>query len=69
MPARAPERELTVAITGPTGEIGQALVASLERAREVKQILGMARRPFNPAQPRLEEGPTTGAATCSTARP
>ncbi len=48
MPARAPERELTVAITGPTGEIGQALVASLERAREVKQILGMARRPFNP---------------------
>ena len=48
MPARAPERELTVAVTGPTGEIGQALVASLERAREVKQILGMARRPFNP---------------------
>jgi UDP-glucose 4-epimerase len=48
MSARAPERELTVAITGPTGEIGQALVASLERAREVKQILGMARRSFNP---------------------
>jgi nucleoside-diphosphate-sugar epimerase len=48
MAARTPERDLTVAVTGPTGEIGTALVASLERAREVKQILGMARRPFNP---------------------
>ena len=56
MPARAPEKELTVAVTGPTGEIGQALVASLERAREVKQILGMARRPFNPREPGLDEG-------------
>src|SRR5271170_2028751 len=40
---------LTVAITGPTGEIGGALVAALERAREVERILGMARRPFDPA--------------------
>jgi UDP-glucose 4-epimerase len=39
---------LTVAITGPTGEIGQAVVAALERAREVSSILGMARRPFDP---------------------
>jgi nucleoside-diphosphate-sugar epimerase len=39
---------LTVAITGPTGEIGQAVVASLERSREVGRILGMARRPFDP---------------------
>src|SRR5271168_1233963 len=40
---------LTVAITGPTGEIGGALVAALERSREVGHILGMARRPFDPA--------------------
>jgi nucleoside-diphosphate-sugar epimerase len=48
MASRTPEKDLTVAVTGPTGEIGKALVASLERAREVKQILGMARSPFNP---------------------
>jgi UDP-glucose 4-epimerase len=44
-----PKKRLTVAVTGPTGEIGQALVAALERAPEVGQILGMARRPFDPA--------------------
>ena len=41
---------LTVAVTGPTGEIGQAVVAALERASEVSRILGMARRPFDPAE-------------------
>jgi len=40
---------LTVAITGPTGEMGQAVVSALERSREVRSILGMARRPFDPA--------------------
>jgi UDP-glucose 4-epimerase len=44
-----PARTLTVAVTGPTGEIGQAVVAALERSPEVGQILGMARRPFDPA--------------------
>jgi nucleoside-diphosphate-sugar epimerase len=39
---------LTVAVTGPTGEIGQAVVAALERSREVERIVGMARRPFDP---------------------
>jgi len=39
---------LTVAVTGPTGEIGQAVVAALERSRDVGRILGMARRPFDP---------------------
>jgi nucleoside-diphosphate-sugar epimerase len=38
-----------VAVTGPTGEIGKAFVSSLERAREVRRIVGMARRPFDPA--------------------
>ncbi len=41
---------LTVAVTGPTGEIGQAVVTALERSREVKQVLGMARRAFDPAR-------------------
>jgi nucleoside-diphosphate-sugar epimerase len=41
---------LTVAVTGPTGEIGRAVVAALERSREVGRVLGMARRPFDPAE-------------------
>jgi UDP-glucose 4-epimerase len=41
---------LTVAVTGPTGEIGQAFVGALERSREVRRVLGMARRPFDPAK-------------------
>ncbi len=41
-------RPLTVAVTGPSGEIGQAVVRALERSREVGRILGMARRPFDP---------------------
>ncbi|MBE7188823.1 NAD-dependent epimerase/dehydratase family protein [Jatrophihabitans endophyticus] len=40
---------LTVAVTGPTGEIGLAVVAALEASDEVDEILGMARRPFDPA--------------------
>jgi nucleoside-diphosphate-sugar epimerase len=40
---------LTVAVTGPSGEIGKPLLAALERSREVAQIRGMARRPFDPA--------------------
>ncbi len=50
MPSHGSDRKgLTVAVTGPTGEIGQAFVASLERSREVARIVGMARRPFDPA--------------------
>jgi nucleoside-diphosphate-sugar epimerase len=39
---------LTVAITGPTGEIGLPLLAELERRPEVGEVRGMARRPFDP---------------------
>src|SRR5919202_4429577 len=39
---------LTVAVTGPTGDLGIALVSALERSRRVKRIVGMARRPFDP---------------------
>jgi nucleoside-diphosphate-sugar epimerase len=48
-PRKEPSRGLTVAVTGPTGEIGQAFVAALERSREVGRVLGMARKPFDPA--------------------
>jgi nucleoside-diphosphate-sugar epimerase len=40
---------LKVAVTGPTGEIGKPLMAELERRPEVETVLGMARRPFDPA--------------------
>jgi UDP-glucose 4-epimerase len=46
---RTRQARLTVAVTGPTGEIGQAVVAALERSREVAHVVGMARRPFDPA--------------------
>lgn len=41
---------LTVAVTGPTGEIGLSAVDALEREPSVERILGMARRPFDPGQ-------------------
>src|SRR3712207_9464540 len=40
---------LTVAVTGPTGEIGKPFIDALERTRDVKKIVGMARRPFDPS--------------------
>src|SRR5438477_1773548 len=48
--ARTKGTGLTVAVTGPTGEMGQAVVAALERSREITSIVGMARRPFDPAE-------------------
>jgi nucleoside-diphosphate-sugar epimerase len=39
---------LTVAVTGPTGEIGKPFIRALERQKDVTRILGMARRPFDP---------------------
>jgi nucleoside-diphosphate-sugar epimerase len=41
---------LTVAVTGPTGEIGKPFVAALERTPEVGRVLAMARRPFDPRE-------------------
>ena len=38
-----------VAVTGPTGEIGKPLMSELERRPEVGEVLGMARRPFDPS--------------------
>ncbi len=42
-----PEQNLTVAVTGPTGEIGKPFLAALERVPEVERVIGMARRPFD----------------------
>jgi UDP-glucose 4-epimerase len=39
---------LTVAVTGPTGEIGISAVNALEEHPEVERIIGMARRAFSP---------------------
>ncbi|MFL5886040.1 MAG: NAD-dependent epimerase/dehydratase family protein, partial [Thermoleophilaceae bacterium] len=43
-----PAEGLTVAVTGPTGDLGLSILHELERSRRVKKIVGMARRPFNP---------------------
>ena len=40
---------LSVAVTGPTGDLGVGVVGALERSRAVRRIVGMARRPFDPA--------------------
>jgi len=48
MTTTADSQRLTVAITGPTGEIGQSVLAALERSRSIGRIVGMARRPFDP---------------------
>lgn len=45
-----PTDGLTVAVTGPTGDLGIALVNALERSRRVKRIVGMARRAFDPKE-------------------
>jgi UDP-glucose 4-epimerase len=47
MPARS---GLTVAVTGPTGDIGRSVIRALERSTKVGRIVGMARRPFDPAE-------------------
>ena len=46
---------LTVAVTGPTGDLGVAIVSALERSRRVKRIVGMARRPFDPGEHRWKK--------------
>jgi len=38
-----------VAVTGPTGEIGKPFISALERTPQVERVVGMARRPFDPA--------------------
>ena len=49
MSGNGTSRRLTVAVTGPTGAIGKALVGALDKDPRVERVLGMARRPFDPA--------------------
>jgi nucleoside-diphosphate-sugar epimerase len=44
------ERNLTVAVTGPTGTFGFGLVPLLQDDARVKRVVGIARRPFDPAR-------------------
>jgi UDP-glucose 4-epimerase len=41
---------LKVAVTGPTGDLGISIVDALERSRAVGEVVGMARRPFDPQE-------------------
>ena len=45
-----PERDLTVAVTGPTGTFGFGLIPLLEREERVREVIGIARRPFDPVE-------------------
>jgi UDP-glucose 4-epimerase len=46
---------MIVAVTGPTGDIGRALLRRLDADPLVTKVLGMARRPFDPASQGLEK--------------
>ncbi|HEY1566462.1 MAG TPA: NAD-dependent epimerase/dehydratase family protein [Solirubrobacteraceae bacterium] len=48
-PGGPERRPLTVAVTGPTGDIGRSLLRALDRDDRVARIAAMARRPFDPA--------------------
>ena len=43
------EKHLTVAVTGPTGTFGFGLIPLLQADDRVARIVGIARRPFDPA--------------------
>ncbi|HWL65501.1 MAG TPA: NAD-dependent epimerase/dehydratase family protein, partial [Actinomycetota bacterium] len=42
--------DISVAVTGPTGAIGRAFIRALEEDDSVTRVVGMARRPFDPAE-------------------
>ena len=46
----AGDRDLTVAVTGPTGTFGAGLVPLLEDDERITRVIGMARRPFDPVE-------------------
>src|SRR3954454_12151159 len=43
-------QDLTVAVTGPTGTFGFGLMPLLQAARRIARVVGIARRPFDPAE-------------------
>jgi nucleoside-diphosphate-sugar epimerase len=46
----AQQRGLTVAVTGPTGTFGAGLIPLLQDDDRVTRVIGIARRPFDPAE-------------------
>ena len=44
------KKGLTVAVTGPTGTFGAGLVPLLQADDRIERVIGMARRPFDPAE-------------------
>ena len=48
--AGSDRRELTVAVTGPTGTFGSGLVPLLQDDERIGRIIGIARSPFDPAE-------------------
>jgi nucleoside-diphosphate-sugar epimerase len=48
--AKKKPRKLTVAVTGPTGTFGFGLVPLLQDDDRIGKIVGIARRPFDPAE-------------------
>jgi nucleoside-diphosphate-sugar epimerase len=49
------QNQLTVAVTGPTGAIGKAFIRALDREDSIGRVIGMARRPFDPAELGVEK--------------
>jgi nucleoside-diphosphate-sugar epimerase len=47
---RADATGLTVAVTGPTGTFGFALMPLLQEDDRIDRVIGIARRPFDPAE-------------------
>lgn len=48
-------KKLTVAVTGPTGDVGIAALRALDASPKVGKVIGMARRPFDPADHDLSD--------------
>jgi nucleoside-diphosphate-sugar epimerase len=48
--AGARARGLTVAVTGATGDIGRSLLRALDPRPEIRRVVAMARRPFEPSE-------------------
>jgi nucleoside-diphosphate-sugar epimerase len=46
----SPSSQLTVAVTGPTGTFGFGLMPLLQAEPRVERVIGIARRPFDPAE-------------------
>ena len=47
--------KLTVAVTGPTGDIGRSLLRALDASDDIGRVLAMARRPFDPGAEGLQK--------------